>query len=122
MGDDKYQKKEESKGLLIKSNKGIQKWNGQIGGDSKEESEENRQEEPGRQDQRYGKNVEMTQQAGRKDDSAVVLQVETKVLNQREGEWPGGKGNDLQGRHRVFNKAYASRNEYFLRNKLVNTT
>ena len=32
----------------------------------------------------------------------------------------GGKGNDLQGRHRVFNKAYASRNEYFLRNKLVN--
>ena len=112
----------ESAGGQEQRYKGFQKWNGQIRGDSKEESEENRHESPGRQDQRYDKNVEMTQQTGRKDDSAIVQQLETKMLNQREGEWPGDKGNDLQGRHKVFNQDYASSNEYFLRNKLVNKT
>ena len=93
---------------------------GSLVGDSKEESEEYRQESPGRQDQRIEKNEEWTQQSGRNDDLAVVQKLETIVQNQRVGEWPGGKGNDLQGRHRVFNKTGASRNDYFLRNKLVN--
>ena len=100
--------------------KGFQKAIGQRRGDNKEESEENRQESPGRQEQRNDKNEELTQQSVRNDDLAVVQKLETIVLNQGVGELPGGKGNDLQGRHRVFNKTHASRNEYFLRNKLVN--
>ena len=100
--------------------KGFQKWNRQL--DSKEKIEESRHESAGRQDQRYDKNVEMTQQIVRKDDIAVDQHVVSKVLNQRKGECAGGKGNDIQGRHRVFNKVYASRYEYFFRNKLVNKT
>ena len=100
--------------------KAVQKGIDQIRGDSKEESEDNRHELPGRQDQRNDKNVELTQQPLRNDDLAVVQKLETIVMNQRVGEWPEGKGNDLQGRHRGYNKTFASRNEYFLRNKLAN--
>ena len=102
--------------------KGCQKWNSQIRRDNKEKFEESRHELAGGQDQRYDKNVEMTQQIVRKADIAVNQHVVTRVLNQRKGECAGDKGNYLQGRHRVFNKVYTSRNEYFFRNKLVNKT
>ena len=87
-----------------------------------EKSEESRHESAGGQDQRYDMNVEMTQQIVRKTDIAVDQHVVTKVLNQGRGEYAGDKGNDLQCRHKVFNKDYTSSNEYFLRTKLVNKT
>ena len=47
------------------------------------------------------------------------LKFQTSITNVHS-LWPGCKGNDLQGRHRKFNKTFASSNEEFSRNKLFN--
>ena len=64
--------------------------------------------------------MEVTQLAVRNDDLAGEQKLKTRVLNQRVGEWTGNKGNDLQGRHKVYNKTFASNSEDFWRYKLTN--
>ena len=76
-------------------------------GDSKEEEEEKRYEAQGRQDQRTLKNAEVRQHTVRNDDLTAEQKVNAIVMNQRLGEWPGCKGNDLQGRHRKINKTFS---------------